>query len=61
MSGTHKMPNAEQDMRMIVEEILPFFSHVPGRTHMTFPNPNDPLHYKSRQELVAWILEHIKL
>ena len=61
LSGTHKMPNAERDMRMMVEEILPFFSQVSGRTHMTFPNPNDPLHYKSRQELVTWILEHIKL
>jgi len=43
-------------MKVIMTELSPVFSEVPGRIHSSFPNP---LHAKTQDEVKAWIIEHI--
>ena len=60
-SGNHQRQGMENDMKVIMTELSSVFSEVPSRVHNSYPNPRDPLHAKSPDELKMWIIERINL
>jgi len=61
-SGAHNSPSYEQDLKIIVEELLQtkVFDAVPNRRHKSFKNPRNILHAKTTDEVVDWVIEHLK-
>ena len=60
-SGVHRMACVKRDMAMLLKELKTVFSETPGRQHVTFKKPRDPLHHKTIDELKKYITDHIKL
>ena len=59
VSGVHKPPSVEKDIKVLVQELSSVFKVVPNRLHSTYPHPHDPLHAKSHRAIKKWIIEHI--
>ena len=61
LSGAHRKPKAEKDMRVVVDELLKssFPTLAQPRKYSTFPNPRDPLHAKSVTDVKNWIINHV--
>jgi len=60
VSGHHSKPSEDKDIKILLENLSASFDVVPNREHRTFPNPPDPLHAKSSQDIEKWIIAHIK-
>ena len=61
-SELHREANSEKDFKNTLDILLQnsVFVRNPGRRHSSFGNVREPLHSKSRQEIIKWIKEHAK-
>lgn len=60
VSGKHNKPTEEKDLRILMTTLSSSFDVIPHREYSSFPNPRDPLHATSSNDLKAWIIQHIK-
>ena len=59
-SGKHSKPKEDKDINILMRNLSLSFELVPDRVYPSFPNPREPLHARSSEDLKTWITDHIK-
>ena len=59
-SGKHSKPKEDKDINILMRNLSLSFDLVPDRVNPSFPNPREPLHARSSEDLKTWITDHIK-
>ena len=59
VSGAHPIASVKKDMALLVKELAHVFHKSSDYVPESFPNPRDPLHAISHEDLKHWILDHV--
>lgn len=58
-SGKHNKPKEDKDINILMKNLSLSFDVVPDRAYPSFPNPRDPLHARSSEDIKIWIMDHL--
>lgn len=62
ISGQHNVASSARDLKLLLDVLkdASVFAEKSQRAYSTFPNPRDPLHAITKDDLTTWIVNHIK-
>ena len=60
VSDWHIKCAEENDIRILMRNLSSSFDVLPNQEYKSFPNPRDPMHARSFEDLKIWIIDHIR-